>query len=193
MNLNNNWCFGSESNDKNSEFTYCGKGGYLSLHVNSNNFEVLGKRLHTNGYKYYEQFKNCQLILEINFFIKCNLYPTLLITCIWLSISKQPCSQNTAYQHLITFKNHIARTYYLTTKLNHTFDISYIFWYKLSDMNAGTMSTYYQKATISEKYLISYIFTMLHHSQNSSFNHNILLNDIENNLKPIFINNGQSL
>ena len=34
---------------------------------------------------------------------------------------------------------------------------------------------------------------MLHHSQNSSSSHDILLNDMENNLKPILLNNGYPL
>ena len=58
---------------------------------------------------------------------------------------------------------------------------------------AETILINYQKTTISEKHLISNIFTMLHHYRNSSSNHDILLNDIENNLKPILINNGYPL
>ena len=58
---------------------------------------------------------------------------------------------------------------------------------------AETILTNFNKATISEKYLVSNIFTMLHHSQNSSSSHDILLNDMENNLKPILLNNGYPL
>jgi hypothetical protein len=47
----------------------------------------------------------------------------------------------------------------------------------------------YKMATISQKFLVSNIFTMLHDSQNSSSNHELLLNDMENNLKPIFLKN----
>ena len=54
---------------------------------------------------------------------------------------------------------------------------------------ADAIITNFQKATISEKYLISNIFTMLHHSQNSSSNHDILLNDMENSLKQILLRN----
>ena len=56
-----------------------------------------------------------------------------------------------------------------------------------------TIITNYQKATISKKYLVSNISTMLHLSQNSSSNHQILLNDMENNLKPIFLKNAYPL
>ena len=58
---------------------------------------------------------------------------------------------------------------------------------------ADTIITNFKKATISEKYLVSNIYTMLHHSQNSCSNHDILLNDMENNLKPIFIKNAYPL
>ena len=58
---------------------------------------------------------------------------------------------------------------------------------------AETILTNFNKATISEKYIVSNIFTMLHHSQNSSSSHDIFLNDMENNLKPILLNNGYPL
>ena len=51
----------------------------------------------------------------------------------------------------------------------------------------------FKKSTISEKYLINNICTMLHLAQNSSSNHEILLTDMEQNLKPIFLNNSYSL
>jgi hypothetical protein len=56
-----------------------------------------------------------------------------------------------------------------------------------------TILTNYHKATISKKYLVSNIQTMLHHSQNSSSTFDILLNDMENNLKPIFLKNAYPL
>lgn len=58
---------------------------------------------------------------------------------------------------------------------------------------AETILTNFKMATISQKYLISNIFTMLHHSKNSSSNHEILLNDMEHNLKPIFVKNSYPL
>ena len=48
-----------------------------------------------------------------------------------------------------------------------------------------TIITNFKKATISKKYLVSNIFTMLHHSQNSSSTHEILLQDMELNLKEL--------
>ena len=51
----------------------------------------------------------------------------------------------------------------------------------------------FKKSTISEKYLINNICTMLHLAQNSSSNHEILLTDMEQNLKPIFLNNSYPL
>ena len=52
-----------------------------------------------------------------------------------------------------------------------------------------TLLTNYKKATISQKYLVSNISTMLHNSKNSSSDDEILLNDLETNLKPIFLKN----
>ena len=56
-----------------------------------------------------------------------------------------------------------------------------------------TIFTNYHKATISKKYLVSNITTMLHLSQNSSSTHEILLNDMEFNLKQIFLKNAYPL
>ena len=56
-----------------------------------------------------------------------------------------------------------------------------------------TILSNFRKAIISEKYLISNIFTMLHLSKNSSSTHEILLYDMENNLKPILLNNAYPL
>ena len=58
---------------------------------------------------------------------------------------------------------------------------------------ADTVLTNFKMATISQKYLVSNIFTMLHHSKNSSSNHEILLNDMEHNLKQIFLKNSYPL
>ena len=52
-----------------------------------------------------------------------------------------------------------------------------------------TILTNYKKATISKKYLVSNISTMLHNAKNSSSNDQILLHDIETNLKPILLKN----
>ena len=56
-----------------------------------------------------------------------------------------------------------------------------------------TILTNYKKAIISKKYLISNIYTMLHHSKNSCSTHEILLHDMEYNLKPIFLKNAYPL
>ena len=52
-----------------------------------------------------------------------------------------------------------------------------------------TILTNYKKTTISKKYLVSNISTMLHNSKNSSSDEEILLKDIKTNLKPILGNN----
>ena len=52
-----------------------------------------------------------------------------------------------------------------------------------------TILTNYKEATISKKYLVSNIFTLLHHAQNSSSTHELLLHDMEFNLKPILLKN----
>ena len=56
-----------------------------------------------------------------------------------------------------------------------------------------TILTNYKKATISKKYLVSNIFTMLHHTKNSSSTHDILVHDMEYILKPIFLKNAYPL
>ena len=56
-----------------------------------------------------------------------------------------------------------------------------------------TILSNFRKAIISEKYLISNIFTMLHLSKNSSSTHEILLYAMENNLKPILLNKAYPL
>ena len=58
---------------------------------------------------------------------------------------------------------------------------------------SDTIMINFKKSTISEKYLINNICTMLHQAQNASSNHEILLNDMEQNLKPIFLNNSYPL
>ena len=58
---------------------------------------------------------------------------------------------------------------------------------------SDTIMSNFKKSTISEKYLINNICTMLHQAQNSSSNHEILLDDMEQNLKPIFLNNSYPL
>ena len=60
-------------------------------------------------------------------------------------------------------------------------------------MGPNTVLTNFKQATISKKYLVNNIFTMLHHSRNSSSNDEILLNDMEHNLKPIFLKNSYPL
>ena len=60
-------------------------------------------------------------------------------------------------------------------------------------MGPDTVLTNFKQATISKKYLVSNIFTMLHHSKNSSSNNEILLNDMEHNLKLIFLKNSYPL